>query len=112
MVAPEIKFRPKPESDGHRKFKSLGSASAIALRLRNQIKSTVKKETRSFQQILMEDFAAGRLPKTPGCKLSGEAKAMLFLHDLWRVLYISGYFYMMPFLALYFSAGVSAEYEN
>ena len=45
---PEFKFRPNPESDGHRKFKSLASASAIALKLRNQIKSTVKKETRTF----------------------------------------------------------------
>ena len=93
-------------------MKNLGAAAAFASKFKMQIKQTVKQEIRTFSQILEADYKEGKLKPTPGTNIPSEAKAMLFIHDTWRVVYISAYFYMLPFLCLYFSAGVShAERE-
>jgi hypothetical protein len=58
-------------------------------------------ERRSFNELLERDYKMNRLTMKKATTVeNSEAKAMLWIHDVWRVVYISVYYYLMPFLVL------------
>ena len=42
-------------------------------------------------------------------EMLSETRMMLCMHDMWRILFISVYFYLLPFLVLFCGAGMTYE---
>ena len=86
-------------------FKKIATLIAVKNKMSAKLKATIEKM--SFSEYTAREFKAGRLAVIQGEKFEAvsEAKLMLFVHDVWRVIYIAVYFYLFPFLSLFVSAG-------
>jgi hypothetical protein len=86
-------------------FKKIATIIAVKNKMSAKLKATIEKM--SFSEYTVREFKAGRLVVIPGEKFEAvsEAKLMLVVHDVWRVIYIAAYFYLFPFLALFVSTG-------
>ena len=78
--------------------------------LKAKIYEKLKSETKmTFKQFTHREFGEGRLTILKGLRAESaiETRLMLCIHDLWRILYISVYFYLLPFMVLVFGAGMT-----
>jgi len=78
--------------------------------LKARIFDKLKSETKmTFKEFTHREYSENRLTILKGLSVEtvSETRLMLCMHDLWRMLYISVYFYLLPFMVLLFGAGMT-----